>query len=116
MTFNEYQKKAHITSSTTSSIEMCVLGLCGESGEVADIVKKHKYHGHILPDGKLYEELGDVLWYIAEMATTLGVLLEDIVLMNIRKLQKRYPEGFSSERSINRVRILEAELPKEKQC
>ena len=102
MRFNEYQKLAHSTASVEGNIEMCALGLCGESGEVADLVKKHKYHGHDLPSNKLHEELGDILWYVAEMATTLGFSLEHIALMNVRKLRKRYPEGFSSERSINR--------------
>ncbi len=103
MTFDDYQDNAHKVSSPEASLEMCALGLSGESGEVADLVKKHKYHGHALPANKLHEELGDVLWYIAEMATQLGFSLEYIALLNIQKLQKRYPEGFSSERSINRA-------------
>ena len=48
------------------------------------------------------KELGDICWYIAEAATAIGYSLEDIMQMNIDKLRKRYPEGFSAERSINR--------------
>lgn len=48
------------------------------------------------------EELGDVCWYVAEMASGLGLLLEEIMAQNIEKLRKRYPDGFDSERSVHR--------------
>ena len=50
----------------------------------------------------MIEELGDVLWYCAELACGLGVTLEEVAMKNIGKLRRRYPEGFSAERSINR--------------
>ncbi len=80
-----------------------VMGLCGESGEVIDLVKKHISHGHPLDKEKLINELGDVAWYLAELATVLGVDLDTILERNIVKLKLRYPDGFSSERSINRT-------------
>lgn len=78
------------------------LGLAGESGEVADIVKKAMFQGHAIDKEHIAKELGDVLWYVAETATAIGYDLETIMQMNIDKLIKRYPEGFSSQRSMNR--------------
>jgi NTP pyrophosphatase (non-canonical NTP hydrolase) len=80
-----------------------VLGLVGESGEVVDLIKKHVYHGHPLDSDKLLKELGDVLWYVAALATALDVELSEVAAKNIAKLTARYPEGFSSEASMNRV-------------
>jgi NTP pyrophosphatase (non-canonical NTP hydrolase) len=78
------------------------MGLCGESGEVIDIVKKHLAQGHELNKDKIIEELGDVLWYVAEVAYVLNVKLEDVFTLNIEKLSKRYKNGFSVSDSINR--------------
>ena len=79
-----------------------LFGLCGESGECADHLKKYLFQGHDLDKLKLAEELGDVAWYIVLTAHALGFNLSDILEMNIEKLKKRYPDGFDSERSINR--------------
>ena len=79
-----------------------VMGLCGEAGETIDIVKKHLYQGHELDKQKLAMELGDIAWYLAETAYALDIPLEKILRANLEKLKKRYPEGFSVERSINR--------------
>ena len=78
------------------------MGLCGESGEVIDLVKKHLFQGHDLDDEKLIKELGDVAWYLAEAATALNVNLSEILEKNIEKLENRFPDGFNSNRSINR--------------
>lgn len=106
MTINEYQNLAQRTSDTkvgSAKIENGILGLCGESGECADILKKYLYQGHKFEREKMIEEAGDVAWYLAELATGLGVTLEDIFRQNIDKLRRRYPEGFAPERSINRA-------------
>lgn len=106
MEINEYQKLAMRTiNKDLSERDMLingVMGLCGESGEAIDLVKKHIAHNHELNKEHLAKELGDVAWYLAETATALGYSLEDILKMNINKLKKRYPEGFDSEKSINR--------------
>ena len=106
MEINEYQKLAMRTiNKDLSEKDMLingVMGLCGESGEVIDIVKKHIAHNHELNKDHLAKELGDVAWYLAETATALGYSLEDIFKMNIDKLKKRYPDGFDSEKSIHR--------------
>lgn len=106
MTPNEYQKAAMRTSSKDLSVNKHLLngalGLAGESGEVADIVKKAMFQGHTINREHIAKELGDVLWYVAETATAIGYDLETIMQMNVDKLMKRYPEGFSAERSQNR--------------
>lgn len=106
MTINEYQELALRTLNPALGPKDVlingVMGLCGESGEAIDIVKKHLAQGHPLDREKLAKELGDVAWYLAETAYAIGYPLEDILQMNIDKLKARYPEGFSSENSINR--------------
>ena len=106
MTINEYQKLAMTTLNPQLSEKDVlingVMGLCGESGEAIDIVKKWLAQGHELDKEKLAKELGDIAWYLAETATALDIPLEDIFRGNIEKLARRYPEGFSSERSIDR--------------
>ena len=106
MTINEYQKLAMTTLNpelTKKDVLINgVMGLCGESGEAIDIVKKWLAQGHELDKEHLAKELGDIAWYLAEAATALDIPLEDIFRANIEKLKKRYPEGFSSERSIHR--------------
>ena len=78
------------------------LGLAGESGEVADMIKKHLFQGHILDREHMARELGDIAWYIALGAELIGYDLESILQMNIEKLLERYPDGFDPERSIHR--------------
>lgn len=105
MQANEYQALALRTISGESAknpLLTCALGLAGEGGEVADLVKKYLFHGHALPQEKLQNELGDVLWYVAIGANALGLTLDDVMARNIAKLKDRYPEGFDSNRSINR--------------
>ena len=79
-----------------------VMGLCGEAGEAIDIVKKHLSQGHELDKEHLIKELGDVAWYLCETCYALDVTLEEVLVKNIEKLAKRYPDGFKKEQSINR--------------
>ena len=106
MTGNEYQKLAMVTLNPELEEKDIlingVMGLCGESGEVIDHVKKHLAQGHDLNKEHIAKELGDIAWYIAEVATVIGYDLDDILQMNIDKLKARYPEGFSVEKSVNR--------------
>ncbi len=106
MTINEYQKLAMTTLNPALDRKDVlingVMGLCGESGEAIDIVKKWLAQGHELDKEKLAGELGDIAWYLAETAYALELPLEDILQKNIEKLEKRYPEGFSAWRSQNR--------------
>lgn len=110
MTFDEYANNAMRTAGPALTVKdaLCLsaLGLSGESGEFTDMVKKYLYHDHPLNKQKAIEELGDVLWYVSRACAALSVSLEEVAVTNIRKLQQRYPEGFSSERSINRKQNL----------
>ena len=107
MKINEYQKLAMTTLNPKLDDKEIlingVMGLCGESGEAIDIVKKHLAQGHELDKEHLANELGDIAWYLAETATAIGYDLEDILQMNIDKLKKRYPNGFTTNDSINRT-------------
>ena len=107
MTINEYQALAMRTLNPALDkkdvLVNAVMGLCGESGEAIDIVKKWLAQGHELDRAKLAKELGDVAWYLAEAATALEIPLEDILAANIEKLKKRFPEGFSPEASRQRT-------------
>lgn len=79
-----------------------VLGVSGEAGELANKVKKLVYHAHYFEQPKIREEIGDVLWYLAELCTAFNWSLEQVARDNICKLAKRYPDGFTVEDSINR--------------
>ena len=106
MTINEYQDLAMRTLNPELDkkdvLINSVMGLCGESGEAIDIVKKWLAQGHGLDREKLAKELGDIAWYLAEAATALDLPLEGIFAANIEKLKKRFPEGFDVSRSLHR--------------
>ena len=106
MTIQEYQQLAMRTLNPQldkrDMLLNSVMGLCGESGEAIDLVKKHMMHGHEFDREKFAAELGDIAWYLAEAAQAIGMPLEEVLRMNIDKLNARYPEGFSAERSRNR--------------
>ena len=78
------------------------MGLNGESGEVIDIVKKHMFQGHELDKEKIKKELGDVMWYVAEVCEALDLNLDEVMEGNIEKLRKRFKDGFTVNESINR--------------
>lgn len=105
-TLNDYQSMAHTTANkdldADTALTVSALGLTGESGEVADLIKKWRGHGHTLDVDKLQKELGDVLWYVAETATLIGLSLKEVAETNLTKLAARYPSGFSEWYSKNR--------------
>lgn len=104
---NEYQERCLRTSIKMESDKMShlawSLALAGEAGELANLTKKVFIHGHAYNPDKVIEELGDILWYIAVYANTLGVELSEIATRNIAKLETRYPGGFSTEASVRRA-------------
>lgn len=101
MTGREYQKAVQRTKVRHSTLNMELMeggiGLSGEAGEVAEIIKHLVFHGAKYDEHtvrRIAEELGDVLWYVASIAITLNTSLDRIMEMNIEKLKERYPDGF----------------------
>jgi NTP pyrophosphatase (non-canonical NTP hydrolase) len=94
MNLGEYQRAAFVTAnkgmSENDMLTHAVLGLAGGNGEIVDLVKKFRFQGDVLDKTKLKEELGDVLWYVGLVASSMGVDLESVVEANIVKLRARY--------------------------
>lgn len=110
MTPNEYQQLASSTESRVlvslddkhSRLIHAAIGMCTESGEFIDALKKHIFYGKPLDYVNLEEELGDLMWYVAIAANALDADLGEIMDRNIQKLKTRYPNKFTSEDAINR--------------
>lgn len=100
MNFKQYQKLARKTAIYPKSAKIIypILGLCGESGEVAEKIKKvirgdnYSFDNPILV-GEIMKELGDVLWYLANLSHDLGLSLNDVAKLNIKKLALRQKEN-----------------------
>lgn len=104
MEINDYQTKTSSTAKYQKTIDkgmlklsyLC-LGLTGEAGETANLIKKamRDHEGYLTPERleKLKEEMGDTLWYLSELATNLGFTLDDVATYNIEKLAVRYASG-----------------------
>ena len=101
LSLNDYQRRAHATAiytrdRTYKGLVYCSLKLCGEAGELAEqLGKAMRDDGRITLDRhqKMQKELGDVLWYVAAVATELGVTLDDIGHQNLAKLRDRMERG-----------------------
>lgn len=108
MTFDEYQKgvmrtASDVTLATKDNMLMNgIMGAAGESGELADLLKKQIFHGHPFDREHYIKECGDVLYYLALIAESLDTTLEDIAIVNNKKLWDRYPDGFSVDKSLHR--------------
>lgn len=107
LTVRDYERQAMRTanfSGTAREILIEVgLGITGEAGEVADMIKKHVRQGHALDKEHLTKELGDVAWYLALGCRVLNVPMEVVLQANIDKLAARYPNGFETAKSVNRA-------------
>lgn len=110
MTINEYMVRAHETAvypedDQMKAIAYLILGLTGEAGETANTFKKYlrgdmsHENGKIDPVKldemfhKILDEIGDVLWYVAELCTTIGIPIEEVARANLAKLKRRNEEG-----------------------
>lgn len=103
MDFNEYQKLANRTLYGNEQVlTNCALGVAGEAGELVDLIKKYTFHGHDLDKQALTKEIGDVLWYLSQIAQWADIPFEEAAIQNVEKLQRRYPNGFSEESSRSR--------------
>ena len=106
MNIEEYQEKSKRTLNqkliVEDNITNMIFGIVGETGEVVDLLKKHRYQGHELDMTKLKEELGDVMFYIANLCNLYEIKLNEVLEGNYNKLRRRYPQGFDTDKSINR--------------
>lgn len=107
MTGQEYQEKAARTINKELTLlgqrNHALFGLAAEVGEVLGLFQK-EYQGHGEPDrDHLLKELGDCTWMIAELLTSQGLSFDDCLSENIKKLEKRYPDGFDAEHSLHRA-------------
>lgn len=105
MTPNQYQERAARTINKSTNImeqrQHALFGMASEVGEIHGIFQK-QYQGHSIDYQELRKELGDLLWFIAEFCTSNGWMMEDIMQLNLDKLEGRYPDGFEEDKSINR--------------
>jgi len=100
MTFETYQKESRKTAlypNVDGNIIYPTLGLCGEAGEVAEKIKKvlRDKNGAVDEETRLAikKELGDVLWYASQLASELGLSLDDVAQHNLEKLFSRKQRG-----------------------
>ena len=107
MTLDEYQGAAARTMNPALDTERRLMdaaaGLAEEAGEVLGQVRKALYVGHPLDRDRLAKELGDALWCLAALATSLDLSLDAVADANLAKLRARYPEGFSAGASLRRA-------------
>jgi len=103
LTLVEYQRLAARTLNTALPRDQRLLdataGLAEEAGEALGLVRKHAFMHHELDVVRLVTELGDALWCLTAAAGALGVSLDEIAAVNLAKLSRRYPEGYSDEAS-----------------
>lgn len=116
MTIKEYQQQTSRTNATLdnsywhmTALHM-LMGMMTEVGELTDQFKKNLAYGKDIDWVNVKEEIGDLMWYISEFANQHNFDLEEILATNIAKLQKRFPEKFTSEYAINRNLDAEREI------
>ena len=106
MNMNEYQNLAARTINKALDRKQlthhALHGMVSEIGEIHGLYQK-VYQGHEIDEEHLKKELGDLMWFVAEYATAQGWELDEVAQMNIDKLRKRFPDGFSEERSLHRA-------------
>ena len=98
MTFDEYQmgvmKTWNLEQPARDQTINGALGITGEAGEFADLIKKEIFHGEVFDPAKKLKELGDVMYYLTICAYRAGYTLEEVAVANNKKLAARYPDGF----------------------
>lgn len=82
-----------------------IIGLSGEAGEVSELVKKHVYYGKQLSKSEIISEVGDCLWYINILLNSIGASFSEAMEANVKKLSKRYPNGYSDEAALSRADV-----------
>ncbi|KIS03137.1 nucleoside triphosphate pyrophosphohydrolase family protein [Paucilactobacillus wasatchensis] len=95
MEFNDYQKAANRTLYGNEQVlTNCALGLAGEAGQVVDLVKNYTFRGQKLDRDELVHEMGDVLWYLSQVAQWANIPFDEVAKTNIDILNNRYPDGY----------------------
>lgn len=108
MDFKEYQKDVlrtadKVTLATKDNMLLHgIIGANGETGELADLLKKNIFQGHSFDREHYIKECGDVLYYLALIAESLDTTLEEVAIINSKKRLERYPNGFSVDKSLYR--------------
>ena len=105
LTIRDFFKLAKRTINPKLTFEQvkqhALLGIGSEMGEIQGLYQK-TYQGHELRKDAVMDELGDLMWFIMELCFAEGIDPEEVLEFNVHKLNQRYPEGFSAERSIHR--------------
>ena len=102
--------KSRLSSPEMIRVLHAALGLSTESGEILDAVKKHCYYGKPLDKVNLFEEVGDLFWYLAILADEVGFDFEAAMKKNIEKLKARYEGKFSEKKAVERDLTKEREI------
>lgn len=98
MDFDVYQKAANRTLYGNERVlTNCALGLAGESGQLIELIKEYTFHGDELDRDRLIDEMGDVLWYLSQIAEWAKIPFSEVAEQNIDTLKKRYPRGYERE-------------------
>jgi len=106
--------KDRLQSTDTVRLLHAMIGLCTEGAEIQDQMKKHIFYGKDIDKVNLVEELGDLMWYVAIAADTLGVSLEEIMERNNAKLEARYGKVFTETAALTRDLDKEREILEKK--
>lgn len=116
MNFNEYQEKAARTmpnlGSLNDNINHMMMGITTEAGEIVDLHKKFFAYGKPFDINKMVLEIGDLFWYLANLAKLYNIPLDDVAKSNIQKLSARFPDAFKSDLAINKDEAVEFESMK----
>ena len=98
MEFDDYQKAAKRTLYGNEQVlTNCALGSAGETGQVVDLVKNYTFRGKNLDRQELIHEMGDVLWYLSQVAEWANIPFDEVAQTNIKELNKRYPHGYENQ-------------------
>lgn len=96
MEFNEYQSLANCTLHGNEQVlTNCALGLASEAGQVLEVIRNYTFENHQMDQEELIKEMGDVLWYLSQIAEWANIPFEEVAKQNIDMLQQRYPERYA---------------------
>ena len=91
-----------IANPETAKMIHYLLGIGSESGELQNALKRWVAYERPLDKTNVKEELGDVLWYMARICDMFGWTFEEVMALNIKKLETRFPDKFTTENAVNR--------------